>query len=82
MAVVADPVAVVEVLDVIAFVPAVIVAVDVIDVAVAAAAFEKNNRECGLTPEEIKNGPHKSCCFDVCFAPRLTRRKRCRESMK
>ena len=63
MAVVADAVAVVEVLDVIAFVPAVIVAVDVIDVAVAAAAFEKNNRECGLTPEEIKNGPHKKLLF-------------------
>ena len=65
MAVVADAVAVVEVLDVIAFVPAVIVAVGVIDVAVAvaAAAFEKNNRECGLTPEEIKNGPHKKLLF-------------------
>ena len=60
MAVVADAVAVVEVLDVISFVPAVIVA---IDVAVAAAAFEKNNRECGLTPEEIKNGPHKKLLF-------------------
>ena len=60
MAVVADAVAVVEVLDVIAFVPDVVV---VVDVPVAAAAFEKNNRECGLTPEEIKNGPHKKLLF-------------------